>query len=193
MSQPILFSIGYGTRSGAQVLDLLQRYDIDLVVDVRTKPYSKFRPEFGREAFEASLGRQGLRYRYMGELLGGRPADPTCYIDGKVDYTLCRAAGFFQEGMADLYRAMAGAHRVCLFCSEEAPHMCHRSKMIGVAVSEAGGQIQHIDESGSLVEQQRVIDRLTGGQQALFGDGFVALTSRNRYDVPVASEENWYD
>lgn len=193
MSQPILFSIGYGSRSGPQVLELLESHGIELVVDVRTKPYSRFRPEFGREAFEAVLGHRGLGYRFMGDTLGGRPLDPRCYIDGKVDYTLCRATAGFQEGMADLLRAASGPRRVCLFCSEEAPQMCHRSKMIGVAWTELGGEVRHIDVSGQLVDQRTVLDRLTCGQQSLFGDALTALTSRNRYDVPAAGGDPWYE
>ena len=63
-------------------------------------------------------------------------------------------------------------------CSELDPERCHRSKLIGEALESRGISMSHIDRDGSLASQREVIDRLTGGQKLLFGDGF---RSRKRY------------
>jgi uncharacterized protein (DUF488 family) len=44
------------------------------LVDVRTAPYSRFKPEFAREPLAAAVKTLGIRYVFMGAELGGQPA-----------------------------------------------------------------------------------------------------------------------
>jgi uncharacterized protein (DUF488 family) len=177
--EPVLHSIGYGARTLEDLVGTLREFGIGYVLDVRTSPYSKFKPEFGREALTAALEARGLRYVFMGDTLGGQPQDPACYTDGKVDYAKVRAQGFFAQGLERLRKAHERRVRVALLCSEGRPEQCHRSKMIGEALAAAGLPIRHIDEDGRLLTQSEVMDRLTGGQLDLFGGP--SLTSRKRY------------
>jgi uncharacterized protein (DUF488 family) len=71
-------------------------------------------------------------------------------------------------------------------CSEGRPEQCHRSKLIGEALATAGIHVCHIDETGQLLTQQQVIDRLTRGQLDLFGP--TTFTSRKRYG-PIKDED----
>lgn len=174
-----LLSIGYGnTRSSDDFIGLLVRYGVRYLVDVRSKPYSKFRPEFSREALAAIIGRAGLKYVFMGDSLGGLPSDTSAYTDGKVDYTKCREKQWFKDGIARLTQAHRTGQRVAIMCSELEPERCHRSKLIGAALTDLQVPILHIDESGTLVSQEKVLTRLDGGQAPLFG---LELTSRKRY------------
>jgi hypothetical protein len=87
MSEKIpIYTIGYGNRSLDSFIATLQQYQIAYLVDVRTAPYSRFKPEYSKEALAAALQAKGIRYLFLGDKLGGRPPDPTCYTDGKVDY-----------------------------------------------------------------------------------------------------------
>jgi len=181
-----VYTIGYGQRRGADVIDLLQRYGIEYLVDVRSTPYSRFRPEFSRPALEKALPALGVRYVFMGDLLGGRPSDPTCYRDGKVDYTALSRTPAYQHGIQRLKKAWMQGLRVCLLCSEARPEDCHRTKLIGQSLAEQGIPVRHIDADGSAVDHDLVMRRLTGGQQSLFG---VAFTSRKRYQVKESDPE----
>lgn len=175
---PIL-TIGYGAdRSLEAVLTLLAEYDVGYLVDVRTRPYSKMRPEFSRESLQVFAQTSGLRYVFMGDTLGGMPGDPTCYIDGKVDYTAIRQRDWFRSGLDRLERGWRDGHRLALICAELEAHRCHRSKLIGEALTERGVPIGHFDEDGTVIAHQAVMDRGAGGQRALFEPG---LTSRMRY------------
>jgi uncharacterized protein (DUF488 family) len=176
---PTLHTIGYGARSLDSLIEILKTHHIEYLIDVRTSPYSKFKPEFSREALEAVLKTRGLRYVFMGDTIGGQPRDPDCYTDGKVDYEKVRRQGFFQTGVERLRKAHERRVRAALMCSEGRPEQCHRSKMIGEALAAAGIPLRHIDDDGQLLTQMQVMDRLTGGQFDFFGGP--ALTSRKRY------------
>src|SRR5258708_269343 len=101
-----------------------------------SQPYSRFHPHYSKAALEARLKREGLRYVFMGDTLGGRPQDTTCYVNGKVDYTILRAKPFYQQGIQRLRNAWEKQTLMVLMCSEQKPHECHRSKLIGNTLSE---------------------------------------------------------
>jgi uncharacterized protein (DUF488 family) len=176
---PRLFTIGYGGRSLEGFLQALQTRRIEFLIDVRSAPYSKFKPEFSKDLLEHRLGLAGIRYVFMGDTLGGQPKDPACYTDGKVDYDKVRAQPFFQSGLHRLRTAFEQRCRVALMCSEGRPEQCHRSKLIGEALATAGLPVWHIDEDDTLRTQPEVIDRLTQGQMDLFGP--TSFRSRKRY------------
>ncbi len=185
--QPPLFTIGYGARSLDEFIAGLKANGIEFLLDVRSSPYSKFKPEFSKEVLQLSLERARIRYLFMGDTLGGQPKDPACQTDGKVDYDKVREQPFFQEGIARLRKAFEQQRPVALMCSEGRPEQCHRSKLIGEALAAAGIPVCHIDEDGSLLTQTQVIDRLTKGQLNLFGQA--SFTSRKRFG-PREGEEN---
>ncbi len=174
-----IHTIGYGSRTLDDFVTVLKTHEIDYVIDVRSAPYSRFKPEFSKNALEAHLREHGIRYIYLGDKLGGQPDDPTCYADGKVIYDEVRQRPFFHEGLARLEAAFRRRLRVILMCSEGKPEQCHRSKLIGQALVELGIPVTHIDENGELVSQADVINELTDGQLSLFGDP--DFTSRKRY------------
>ncbi len=176
-----MWTIGHGSRTISSLLSALEPLDIDTIVDVRSSPYSRYQPEFNREPFSAILRRDGgPGYVYMGDVLGGRPNDPVCYVDGLVDYTICRTRDWFHEGVQRLEQGIEEGYRIALMCSEAKPESCHRTKLIGVELAQRGHSVGHVDPDGSVVSQKSVIDRLTGGQQVFFDDR-VLRTSRKRY------------
>ncbi|MCB0205466.1 MAG: DUF488 domain-containing protein [Anaerolineae bacterium] len=190
-SNPI-YTIGYGARSIDAFIDVLQANDIAWLVDVRSAPYSRFKPEFSKGALESELAAHGIRYIYMGDQLGGRPGDPDCYVDGKVDYERVKTKAFYQAGIERLTKALDKGARFVVMCSEGKPEECHRSKLIGESLAALEVPVLHIDENGVLVDQETVIQRLTGGQLSLFGD--LTFTSRKRYGHDVSGqEEEWED
>jgi uncharacterized protein (DUF488 family) len=183
-----LYTIGYGARKLEEFIEALRANRIDYLIDVRTAPYSKFKPEFSKELLQYNLERARIRYVFMGDTLGGRPNDPACQTDGKVDYAKVRAQPLFQAGIERLKRAFEQQQRVALMCSEGRPEQCHRSKLIGETLAAAGIPVCHIDEDGQLLTQTQVIDRLTRGQLDLFGQP--SFTSRKRYEPREGEEQS---
>jgi uncharacterized protein (DUF488 family) len=173
------YSVGYGSRSLGDFLALLRRFEIGCLVDVRTSPYSRHRPEFSHLPLEAAIQEAGMRYVFQGEALGGRPYDPECYVDGRVDYDLAAKREIYQRGLDRVVKAVGQGMRVALMCSEGRPEDCHRSKLIGVSLAARGIEVIHLDEAGTPQSQEAVLARITGGQLDLFGEP--SFTSRKRY------------
>ena len=57
-----LFTIGYGSRSLEQLIATLKSNGIGFLLDVRSSPYSKFKPEFSKEVLQLRLERAQIRY-----------------------------------------------------------------------------------------------------------------------------------
>jgi len=163
-----IYTIGYGSRSIAELIELLQMHKIDYLIDVRSAPYSRYKPEFSKAPLEAKLTKHGIRYVFMGDTLGGRPDDETCYVNGKVDYEKINAAEFYQRGIQRLYTAFMQQQRVVLMCSEGKPEACHRCKLIGATLMTQDIPVIHIDENGEQLTQEKIIERLTAGQLSMF-------------------------
>jgi uncharacterized protein (DUF488 family) len=182
MSTPI-YTIGYGSRSVEGLIALLQRYGIEYLADVRSQPYSKFRPEFTKSALADYVKRAGLSYVFLGDSLGGRPADRSCYVNDKVDYSIVRSKPFYLAGIERLQTAVNKELKLAIMCSEEKPQDCHRTKLVSRTLTEMGIEVLHIDENGELKTQGEVWQVLTNGQQSMFDDIDVgaASVSRKRY------------
>lgn len=187
-TQPPILTFGYGARSETDILALLAHHGIEYVIDVRSTPWSRYRPEFSQDQLASSLRAHGIRYLFMGSELGGRPDDPACYDDdGRVDYRACEHRSAFREGIARLQGAWLTGHSVALMCSEGRPEDCHRTKLVAAALVEAGIEVRHIDERGTLRSQDEVLDRLRGSQIALLEDPGLIAKSRGRYRAAASA------
>ena len=79
-----IYTIGHSNHEWRDFLVLLHQYGIEMLVDVRSAPYSRYSPQFNRELLAPSLEAEGIGYAFAGEYLGGRPKDPDCYREGVV-------------------------------------------------------------------------------------------------------------
>lgn len=179
MLQLPIYTIGYGARDVDAFLAALQANQVRYLIDVRSRPYSRYKPDFSKDALSAHLENAGIRYVFMGDTLGGQPADESCYVDGKVDYGRVAERPFFLKGIERLQEAHRQQLAVALMCSEGKPEQCHRSKLIGAMLAGEEMTLAHIDENDRLASQEEVIWRLHGGKQPLFD---LDYTSRKRYD-----------
>jgi uncharacterized protein (DUF488 family) len=182
MPKPSIYTIGHGGRTIDAFLELLRQHEIAYLIDVRSQPYSRYQSDFSKEALEHHLKNQSIRYVFLGDKLGGRPEDPNCYVDGKVDYERLSDQAFYQSGLERLENAYRQGLGVVLLCSELKPEQCHRSKLIGQSLAERAIEMAHIDENDIVISQKDVMLRVTGGQPSLFGPGFHKWTSRKRYE-----------
>jgi uncharacterized protein (DUF488 family) len=178
-----IFSIGHGNKTIDKFVSELRSFDIGFLIDIRSKPYSRFCRHFSQQPLQSFLERERIRYVYMGQELGGLPdLDSDCFTsDGKVDYGKLKEKDFFKEGLQRLLNANSQGIRICIMCSESDPKRCHRSKLIGVELKKKGIMLQHIVGVSKVFTQDQVIGELTKGLglDGLFGEK--DMTSRKVY------------
>ncbi len=157
-----IFTIGYGGRETDEFIALLNDHKIDTLVDVRSQPYSRFAPDFSRERLAIILKRRGIEYRFMGNSLGGRPADERCYTYSPqrkrrlLDAKKCETRDFYQKGISQLKRGMATGRRIAIMCSELEPHECHRGYVLGKTLDNDDTTVVHIGRSGEILSQSEI-------------------------------------
>lgn len=66
-----IFTIGHSTHSLDEFIQMLQSFDIKLLVDVRSYPGSRYLPHFNKENLSAPLKKYGINYTHISSL-GGR-------------------------------------------------------------------------------------------------------------------------
>lgn len=174
-----IFTIGYGQRSLEDFVDLLRSQNIQFLCDVRSRPYSRFNPDFSKDVLATELKHNDITYVFLGDTLGGDPdapdvrrqigePDSSTYV---VDYDRAREQPDFKKGMRRLHSAWNQHLRVALMCSESRPEQCHRVRMVGVQLEEDGIPVLHIDENGILQSQANIMLRIDKGQTTLPGLG----------------------
>ena len=160
-----VLTIGHSRHPIDRFLALLAQHHVELLVDARSHPASRFSPQFARKALERAVLDAGLQYRFLGDALGGRPPERECYdADGKLDYDRVEQLASYQRGIAELVTVLARS-RACVMCAEEDPARCHRRLLIARTLIRRGVDVFHIRGSGA-VEQERAPD--AGPQLGLF-------------------------
>jgi uncharacterized protein (DUF488 family) len=144
-----VYTIGHSNHESDDLLALLHQYEIELVIDVRSSPYSRYVPQVNRETLARTLELAGIAYRWQGDRLGGKP-------EGTVaDYDELRASPAFQQGIADLL-ALAERGHTAIMCSEGDHRHCHRHKLITPALLDRGTQVLHIQPDGGIIDEDEV-------------------------------------
>ena len=144
-----LYSIGHSNVAAERLIALLELHGIRTLCDVRSAPYSHYNPQFNREALSESLRDAGIAYHFMGDALGGKPADGALRTeDGALpDYARIAASPGFQRGIDQLIALSARAPSAFM-CGEADYHGCHRHRLIAPALIKRGVIVWHILPDG---------------------------------------------
>lgn len=146
-----LFSIGHSNASIEKFLVLLKQHEIGLLADVRSQPYSRYNPHFGREALKQAVMAEGIKYVFLGDRIGGKPANSDLILpNGKVDYGKLSATEVFRNGIDQLLQ-LADTNTVSFMCAEADYKHCHRYWLITRTLVERGIEVRHILHSGETV------------------------------------------
>lgn len=155
----VVLTIGHSTYDLEDFVELLKQHRVSAVCDIRSQPYSRRNPQFNSEALKRFLLGDRISYVFLGRELGARSEDPSCYIDGKVQYDRIAKTDLFQIGLQSV-REQVRTHRVALMCAEKDPLECHRTILVGRYLDALGIVVDHILETGELESQERALDRL---------------------------------
>jgi uncharacterized protein (DUF488 family) len=116
-------------------------------------------PQFNRETLKENLRAAAIQYVFLGDELGARTRDRTCYVNGQVQYHLLARTELFKQGIERI-RLGANSFAVALMCAEKDPLHCHRTILVSRELVEQGYRVQHILADGRLEDHAASIDRL---------------------------------
>ena len=137
-----LYTIGHSNHLLTDFLNLLLKYGIDCIVDVRSIPASKYSPQFNKETLQGFLRSYNLDYQFFGYEFGARRNDSFNEL-GYVDFELTVQTALFQEGVHKL-TPLLEKKNIALMCSEADPLECHRFSLVGRYYHEEGLDVNHI-------------------------------------------------
>lgn len=183
MKETTIYSIGHGNKKIEDFLEELKSFEIQFLLDIRSKPFSKWNPQFNQNELKFKLEEKEIKYVWVGDTLGGLPKDRSCYdYNGKVVYDIIKEKDFFKEGLKRLTTANEKEIRIAIMCSESKPEECHRSKLIGQELLKKKISLKHIISDKLVKSQEMVMAELTKGKGAvdLFGNE-IDFTSRKSY------------
>ena len=185
-----IFTIGHSTHPIDAFIALLRQHGVTALADVRSSPYSRFNPQFNKDALVRELEVQGIKYVFLGRELGARTDDRSCYENGRVQYRRLALTEPFRDGI-ERVRKGSSKHRIALVCAEKEPLDCHRTLLVARALEEQGVEVRHILGDGRLEPHRDTLERLlkiTGlAKDDLFwsGDERIAEALRRQEDKVV--------
>jgi hypothetical protein len=169
-------------------LALLRPHEIQVVVDVRSSPYTKYAKHFNREDLSASLKGQVCVMSSWGTWWEVAPRTPRVRRGSYVLYDRLSNSPAFQSGMKRLVKG-AKEYRVALLCGEEDPSVCHRHLLIARVLGEWGLEVSHLRGDGSVVTDLELIEAAREAKSDQMGFFAAEATPRWRSLRPVARVE----
>lgn len=169
-----VYTIGHSSHSVELFSELLVQHAVQVLVDVRSAPYSRYAPQFDHDILPRTLNKVGIKYLFLGRELGGRPDKQEYYdADGHVVYSRITADPAFIGGIERLERGMT-EFRIALMCGEEDPAHCHRRLLVTRVLMERGHEVLHIRGDGRVMSDEEVSlesrKSLVNEQPALFAE-----------------------
>lgn len=147
----IIYTVGHSTHQLDYFLELLKKYDINCIVDVRSVPASSYNPQYNQEPFEKYLKNNGVTYLHFPEEFGARQMDPDLLDDeGILDFVKARKSWLFKRGLERIWQGYEKGFRIAIMCSEGNPLDCHRFSMVSVGLKNDGFDVKHIMNDKSI-------------------------------------------
>ena len=158
---PPFFTIGHSTRSISEFVELLREVKIQLVVDVRTVPWSRANPQFNRDVLPITLCEFAIDYEHIAQLGGLRhrstnvPPFLNSFWENPSfhNYADYAASEEFKSGLMRL-RELGHSKRSAIMCAEAVWWRCHR-RIIADYLLASGDEVFHI-LGRNLVERARL-------------------------------------
>lgn len=138
---------------------MLHQHKITALADVRSMPYSRYLTHFNKAPLKSALNRAGIYYVFLGQELGARPNDQSCYVDGKAVYEKIAATDAFHKGIQRILKGTQ-KHKIALMCAEKDPLTCHRAILVCQYLKEFSLNIKHILKNGALESHEHLEHRM---------------------------------
>lgn len=198
MNKTILYTIGHSNQSINEFIQLLEAYNINCIIDVRSTPYSKYTPQFNESFIKMQLNKRRILYASFGRYFGARRFDCLKIEEfikkgrketkQQVNFEIGITTSDFTIGVNRLQNAISQGRIVALMCSELDPLSCHRFSFISRFFYDMGWDIEHIarNESGQgvvyshqFLEHKMISDYISHKKLKVTSDQVMGLFNDN--------------
>lgn len=142
-----IYTIGHSTRRFDEFLKILQRFHIELIVDIRAIPRSRNNPQFDLDVLKVNLETYGIGFIHLAGLGGLRHATRASTNAGWKNPSFRGYADYmqtaqFMNALEQLVN-LAKERPTAIMCAEALPWRCHRS-LVGDALIVQGFDVEDI-------------------------------------------------
>ena len=108
-----IYTIGYGNRDVKEFIEILKKFEIECIVDVRRFPTSKFE-YYTKKNLKKILKKENIEYIWIEDLGGFRGG-----------YKRYMQSSKFKQAIKKLIE-ISSKRKTCILCAEYFPWRCHR-------------------------------------------------------------------
>lgn len=164
----MVYTIGYTNYSVDELINILKKYKINRLIDVRSKPFSSYHREYNKPMLKSILDQHNIEYiNYEG--FGAFQEDRKYYTKGLLDFNKYIKSESFLSGVKAVKIGLENKDKFMLMCAEKDPITCHRSIMISRGMKRAGIDVVHVLdgelESHRCLEERMVLEYFPKTQQ----------------------------
>lgn len=128
-----IFTIGHSIHEKDEFLEILKSFNIEMLVDVRSFPGSRYLPHFNKENMQKWVNESGIKYVHLPKLGGRRrkleEIDENLINGWKhiafKNYAAYTLTDDFEKALLELIE-LGKKQKVCIMCAEGVPWRCHR-------------------------------------------------------------------
>jgi uncharacterized protein (DUF488 family) len=149
-----LFTIGYsGFPDFNSFIQALKDHGVQILIDVRSSPYSAYYTEYDKEQLQDKLKQNGIYYCNYARQFGARQENRAFYRDGRLDFCVFAKSQQFLDGVRSVEESSAV---IVFMCAEKHPSECHRAILVARAFHDRGYQVTHIIPCGEALTQDDI-------------------------------------
>ncbi|MEM0480987.1 MAG: DUF488 domain-containing protein [Candidatus Aenigmatarchaeota archaeon] len=136
-----VYTIGHSNRSIEEFLEILKKYRIKMIIDVRRFPFSKKFPWFNKEKLKKYLEKENIEYLHFEKLGGFRKEGYRNFIKTEE----------FRNALEELKSLIKESSAI--MCSEKFWFRCHR-RFIAKELSKNGYKVIHVIDKNKAYKQK---------------------------------------
>ncbi|WP_238915945.1 DUF488 domain-containing protein [Clostridium sp. YIM B02555] len=156
-----IYTIGHSNYAVEKLIHMLKHYNINCVVDIRGIPYSKYNIQYNKETIAGTLKEAGFIYIYMAKEFAANRENKRSYNkEGYSDFEKVITEIEFLNGIERLKKGCEKGYRIALLGAMQDPIRCHRSILVGRALSNEGFNVKHILDDYTVATQKMIEENL---------------------------------
>ena len=156
-----LYTIGYSGFNVNDFVNILKKYGVNVLIDVRSNPFSSYFSAYNKELLEQALKSHNIYYRNYAKEFGAQQTESRFYTpQGYLDFEMFTASPIYNDGYHKIEDGLKRDYVFAFMCAEKDPIDCHRSIMISKTFNDNGYSILHLLPNKNPISQLDIEDRL---------------------------------